>query len=77
MIGNFEKEALTESFKRYWLKDSLQYTAIPGVVSRHQQQLISNQPETTEQFFKNEDIQWIDRTALDLEEIITLLLATK
>lgn len=77
MIGNHEKETLTENFKRYWLKKPLQDKAIPGEVSRHQQQVISNQPEVTEQYFKDADIQWIDRTALDLEEIITLLLATK
>lgn len=77
MIGNYEKETLTENFKRYWLKKPLQDKAIPGEVARHQQQVISNQPEVTEQYFKDADIQWIDRTALDLEEIITLLLATK
>ncbi|AXI10740.1 ATP-binding cassette domain-containing protein [Oceanobacillus sp. 143] len=75
-IGNFEKEALTENYKRYWLNGLLPNTAIPGEVSRANLQIISNKPEKTEVFLQKNNIGWIDRKSLELEEIITLLLTT-
>lgn len=77
MIGTFEREALTENFKRYWLSSSLPEAHIAGEVSREKQQIISNQPEATEEFFRENNVQWANRTGLDLEEIITLLLQRK
>ncbi|MFD2045299.1 ATP-binding cassette domain-containing protein [Ornithinibacillus salinisoli] len=74
MIGNFEKEALTESYKRYWTNTLLPNDPVPGEVSRNHQQIISNQPEMTEAFFQEQNVQWTNRTALDLEEIISILL---
>ncbi|RDW20439.1 ATP-binding cassette domain-containing protein [Oceanobacillus chungangensis] len=74
VIGNFEKEALTESYKRYWLNSTLPNTAIPGEVSRAHPQIVSNHPEETEIFLQKNNIGWIDRKSLELEEIITLLL---
>ncbi|MBP1970976.1 ABC-2 type transport system ATP-binding protein [Virgibacillus natechei] len=76
-IGNFEKEALTETFKRYWVSNSLPAAHIPGEVSRGDQQIISNQPEATENYFLENNLEWANRTALDLEDIITLLLQRK
>lgn len=74
MIGNFEKDTLTESYKRYWLIGLLPEAPVPGEVSRNGQQVISNEPALTEQYLKANHLQWHDRQALDLEEIITLLL---
>ncbi|RDW22370.1 ABC transporter ATP-binding protein [Oceanobacillus arenosus] len=74
MIGNFEKENLTENYKRYWLNDQLPNTTIPGEVSRAHLQIVSNNPEVTEIFLQKNKIRWIDRKSLELEEIITLLL---
>ena len=77
MIGNFEKDALTESYKRYWMNDALTDIPVSGEVSRNGKQIISNQPDITEQYLNDNNLQWLDRKALDLEEIITLLLASK
>ncbi|WP_106495884.1 ATP-binding cassette domain-containing protein [Lentibacillus sp. Marseille-P4043] len=74
VIGTYEKEELTESYKRYWLQHSLPESWIPGEISREKQQLISNQPDKTEQFFNENNMTWSGRTALHLEEIITYLL---
>lgn len=74
MVGNFEKEALTESYVWYSLRDSMHETAIPGKVVRENQAIISNQPEVTEGFFRENNIIWTDRTKLDLEKIISILL---
>ncbi|MUK88711.1 ATP-binding cassette domain-containing protein [Ornithinibacillus sp. L9] len=75
MIGNYEKEALTESYKRFWLKDTvLPSSKIPGEIVRYNQQLISNQPDVTQQFLQEQGIQWTDHSAVELEEIISLLL---
>lgn len=73
-IGNFEKEELTESYKRYWMIDALPSGKIPGEVVREHNHLISNQPEATEHFFNEHQIEWANRTALELDEIITILL---
>lgn len=73
-IGHFEKEALTESYRRYFLNGAPPLTTIPGEVSREDHSLISNQPEETERFLTENDLEWSSRTALELEEIITILL---
>ncbi len=73
-VGHFEKVALTESYWRYFLNDALSETMIPGEVSREHRSLISNQPEETEHFLDKSGIEWSHRTALELEEIMTILL---
>lgn len=73
-IGHFEKEALTESYRRYFLSEALPMSSIPGEISRESHSLISNQPEKTERFLTANDIEWTNRTALELEEVITILL---
>ncbi|WP_164667468.1 ATP-binding cassette domain-containing protein [Virgibacillus doumboii] len=75
MNGVFEKDALTESYKRYWLSSSLPETTIPGEVARKTQQIISNQPEQTEAFFEESNTAVTNRTSLDMEEIIELILS--
>jgi len=73
-IGHFEKEALTESYRRYFLNGALPLATIPGEVSRENHSLISNQPEATEHFLAENDLEWSSRTAVELEEIIAILL---
>ncbi|MFB4168959.1 ATP-binding cassette domain-containing protein [Virgibacillus sp. JSM 102003] len=74
MVGNFEKEVLKESYVRYWLPNSMPENAIPGEVERGIQTVISNQPEITESFLQENNMIWTDRTNLDLEKIISILL---
>jgi ABC-2 type transport system ATP-binding protein len=73
-IGHFEKESLTESYRRYFISETIPEATIPGVVSRESHSLISNQPEETEHFLAANHIEWSNRTALELAEIITILL---
>ncbi|WP_099159254.1 ABC transporter ATP-binding protein [Virgibacillus ndiopensis] len=72
-VGTFEKETLTERYARYWISDTLPESTIPGEVSRENHQLISNNPATTEKFFTENDIAWNNRSAVDLEDIVTYL----
>ncbi|MDQ0429399.1 ABC-2 type transport system ATP-binding protein [Planomicrobium stackebrandtii] len=72
-IGHFEKEALLESYRRYWL-DGVPGDSVPGEVSRDRQQLVSEDPAAAEHYFAVQNITVIDHAALDLEEIIDLLL---
>lgn len=75
VIGNYEKETLTENYRRYWLKENTQLNGhIPGEIARTGIQLISNNAEATEDYFNENSIFWNDRHALELDEIITLLL---
>ena len=75
MIGNFEKEALTERYKRYWLRSELTESSIPGEVFRDRVQVVSNHPKETEHYLQEKGLQWTNQSSLDLEEIITLLLS--
>lgn len=75
MVGNFEKEALTERYKRYWLRSELTESSIPGEVFRDRVQVVSNHPKETEHYLREKGLQWTNQSSLDLEEIITLLLS--
>lgn len=77
MLGNFEKEALKESYKRYWLQELPPQGQIPGEVLREERSIISDQPEETEAYLQNEQIPWTNITAMELDEIITLLLSNQ
>lgn len=74
MIGHFEKEELIESYRSYWLIEPIPSIDIPGEVSRRDQALISNKPSETEAFFKKNNIEYTNSSAVSLEEIITILL---
>lgn len=74
MLGTFEKEELTEDYKRYWINDKLPIRAIPGEVFREHNNIVSSHPEAIEQFLSDHHIQWTNRTAVELDEVITLLL---
>lgn len=75
MVGHYEKESLIETFRKYWLKESQLNGKIPGEISRHQNELLSNDPTKTEQYFKENNIEPLSSSHLELEEIITLLLS--
>ncbi|WP_026907848.1 ATP-binding cassette domain-containing protein [Paucisalibacillus globulus] len=74
VLGHFEKEALMENYARYWLSDSVSEESIPGVVSREEHVLISNNPKETESYFEQMNTKWTNRSSLEMEDIITLLL---
>lgn len=77
MLGNFEMEELTETYKRFWLSHTIQVDKVPGEIARNNHELISNHPELTEQYFKANNVKWHDRASLELDEIITLLLTNQ
>jgi ABC-2 type transport system ATP-binding protein len=76
VLGNFEKEELTERYVRYWLKNEVPALLVPGEVTREGNLLVSNSPETTETFFVQNNIKWTNQSFLEMEDIITLLLRT-
>ena len=73
VVGKYEKEMLITRFRRYWLKE-IPAWPVPGELSRAGNQLISENPEATEQYFIERESEIIDDNALELEEIISLLL---
>lgn len=72
-VGRYEKDMLAAGFRRYWLKE-MPAVRVPGEVSRSGNELISDNPDTTEQYFTQHEHSVIDVKALELEEIISLLL---
>ncbi|MCJ1907723.1 ATP-binding cassette domain-containing protein [Planococcus ruber] len=72
-IGLYEKDVLTSSYRRYWLTE-MPADSVPGELSRDGRQLISQNPDATEQFIVAQNIQVLDDQALELEDIISLLL---
>lgn len=73
-IGMFEKERLMEAYQSYWINGLPEDAAIPGLVERQANGLVSDDPEATESWLKAQGLIWQDRTSLDLEEIIGLLM---
>lgn len=75
IIGKFEKEELVGKYVCFWLNRPLPPKRIPGEIGRKGEQVVISQcHEETEQFFKKENIKWMEKKALGLEEAITLLL---
>lgn len=77
LLGTFEKEELIESYQRYWFREEPSKSIVPGEVSRTENYIVSNQPEVTEEYFIQNKITWMNRTTVDLDETITLLLTKK
>ncbi|MBC5635507.1 ABC transporter ATP-binding protein [Ornithinibacillus sp. BX22] len=77
VIGNFEKEELMEHYARYWLAGAVPETPIPGAISREGNVLISDNPSETEHFLEINNVKWNNRSSLEMEDIITLLLTKK
>ncbi|MFD1032601.1 ATP-binding cassette domain-containing protein [Metaplanococcus flavidus] len=72
-IGRYEKDLLITGFRRYWLT-AMPAGPVPGELSRSTNQLVSENPYATEQYFVEQEIDVIDDNALELEDIISLLL---
>jgi ABC-2 type transport system ATP-binding protein len=75
MMGTFEKEALQESYMRYWMKTETPSESVPGEVAREAQMIISNNPDAAEKYFLEHNYNYTNASKLDLEEIITILLS--
>ncbi|MGI2327016.1 ABC transporter ATP-binding protein [Planococcus sp. YIM B11945] len=71
--GYYEKDMLAAGFRRYWLEE-MPAGPVPGELFRSEKQLISENPEATELYFIEQDSSIIDEKALEMEEILSLLL---
>lgn len=74
VLGHVEKESLIANYQRYWIKKTSHHQQIPGVIFSDAQTIISNDPTATEHFLQKHTIQWHERSTLELQEIMTLLL---
>ncbi len=75
LLGKFDKDELTESYKRYWMEQPLPNERIPGEIARKNARIIvTNRPDETEVFFTSEGFSWLQAESLELEEIITYML---
>ena len=74
IFGQYEKEALSDTYKRYWFSQPLECAAVPGEVERKAHSFITNQPFEAEDFLQQESIAWTSVQTVALDEIITLLL---
>lgn len=72
-VGHYEKDWLTSQYRRYWLTE-MPTGPVPGELSRSGSQLISCDSDATEQYLRAQNFQVIDDQALELEDIISLLL---
>ncbi|CAM4103090.1 ABC transporter ATP-binding protein [Lederbergia lenta] len=77
LIGSFEKDELTEQYKRYWFPSPILENIIPGEVERKGGTIVTSNPIETEKFFRNKDMRWIDSKAVELDEILTFMLSKK
>lgn len=75
VLGHFVQDDLTERYQRYWLQHVPVQQDIPGEVFREGNTMISSDPQATEQFLKQQDVNWLDRTTVELEDIMALLLS--
>lgn len=75
-LGHYEKEQLTESYRRYWL-DRMPDGPVPEEVARGHLDVVTAMPEAAEQFFEKHGINILDQTGIELEEIISYLLEQK
>lgn len=76
IYGQFEKEALSDTYKRYWFSQPLECETVPGEVERKGNSLITNQPLEAEDFLRQENIEWTTVQTVALDEIITILLVS-
>lgn len=72
-VGLYEKDVLATLYRRYWLGE-MPAGPLPGELSRTEKQLVSENPDATEQYLSDHGIAVIDDRALELEETISLLL---
>ncbi len=75
ILGKFEKDELSERYKRYWMEEPLPNEMIPGEIARkHGRIIVTSSPEETEAFFAKKQLTWLQAESLEIEEIITYML---
>ncbi len=74
IFGQYEKEELIETYKRYWFSQPLKFPAVPGEVERKESSLVTNREIEAEDFLRKENIRWTNVQMLELDEIVTMLL---
>lgn len=74
-LYNIEKESLTETYKRYWFAETINLPTIPGAIAQTENSLTTNSPQETENFLKQNNLEWATIQSLKLDEILTFLLA--
>ncbi|CAM3260367.1 ABC transporter ATP-binding protein [Filibacter tadaridae] len=74
IAGQFEKEELIETYKRYWFSEPLEIPTLPGEVERKESSLVTNRPTEAEDFLRNENVRCSNTQTLELDEIVTMLL---
>lgn len=73
-IQTIEKDVLTENYRKYWFSSTLKGSPVPGEISRSGNELISNDATATETYFAAHNMKPMNSSAMELEEIITILL---
>lgn len=76
IYGQFEKEALTDRYKRYWFSQPLECETVPGEVERKAHSLTTSRSMETEVFLRQKNIRWTTVQTVALDEIITILLVS-
>lgn len=71
--GYYEKSTLLESYRRYWL-GSMPEDAVPGEIERGVMDVVTADPVAADRFFETNRIPVLESAALELEEIINILL---
>ncbi|MGM8364928.1 ATP-binding cassette domain-containing protein [Virgibacillus sp. W0181] len=74
MHDTFEKETLTENYQRYWFKEELPFATVPGEINREDNTIVTNRPSEAEVFFNKNNFSWMNRAAVDLDDVITMIL---
>src|SRR5690625_1297075 len=75
MFGTFVKDTLQDSFIRYRMQYKLPAETVPREAARENKIIISNDAETTERYFSENDFTFTNAEKLDLDEIIPILLS--
>ena len=74
-LQTIEKDVLTEQYRKYWFSDKLKGSPVPGEISRSGNEIISNNATATETYFRAHNMKPMNSSAMELEEIIALLLS--
>ncbi|MGE7767426.1 hypothetical protein [Peribacillus sp. NPDC096540] len=68
MIGEFEKDKLSQQYKRFWLSEDLSSVSFPGGIERKGLRMVtSNLPLEAEAYFQREGIKWHAEEYVELE----------
>lgn len=74
LLGKMGKDDLIEQFRKYWFVDPIPFNTLPGELTRHEGEIVSYDRQVTEAFLVENDIQSLKSAAMELEEIIMILL---